>query len=353
MAKLHECRLEFIKLRAKEVPYSVISEKLGVSKTTLVKWNKLLCNEIGNQREIVVESLLHQYQFTRLLRLEQLLKLFNKIDCAIEKCDFSKIPLDKLFNMRMTCMKEIKKEKPRCIVTDLNLDIPDNIGFLDSSTDEEPEIDNLLSPLKPENSTSDDIQGEVSGNETKGAIEKGKSGIDADENEMPSSSNKKETVKSYKDNSSDIEKKDKAIRDLMQYENKAIYSPSFLLDDVLKPENVTKMMCDIMLGKTDNNTSTSLSNIFEKMKNQLQQKSMSKGLKSLSDDSEVPLEKTQSAFTFPENHGFKSNLSKEKYEILGRVDPVGATSYLIFRINQNPILFSISLQFALYCCFII
>lgn len=101
----------FIELRAKEVPYEQISQEIGVSKPTLLKWGKDLELEINNRRAIELEYLQHKHCVSKRKRLEfyggQLERLYQEL----KKRNLSDIPTEKLFDMVMKTVISLKQEE--------------------------------------------------------------------------------------------------------------------------------------------------------------------------------------------------------------------------------------------------
>ena len=64
MAKSAECKLQFIKLRAKGFSYTEISKKLNISRPVQVKWNKQFESLIADFKVLEYEKLLDEYSLT-------------------------------------------------------------------------------------------------------------------------------------------------------------------------------------------------------------------------------------------------------------------------------------------------
>ncbi len=63
-------REKFVDLRANGISYDKISQELGISKPTLIKWGKECQNEISNRLYFDYESLLEEFCLRKKARLE-------------------------------------------------------------------------------------------------------------------------------------------------------------------------------------------------------------------------------------------------------------------------------------------
>ena len=102
---------QFIELRAKGMSFAKISEQLGVSKPTLIKWSRELEIDIKNMRAVEQEALREKYLITKEKRLEQLGENLDKIKQEIAKRDLSEIATEKLFYLNLKILQEIKTEE--------------------------------------------------------------------------------------------------------------------------------------------------------------------------------------------------------------------------------------------------
>ncbi len=107
MAKSAECKLQFIKLRAKGFSYSEISKKLNISKPVQVRWNKQFERLIESSKILECEKLLHEYKQTVFDRFRTNCQIISKLDDEIMKRDFSDIPTEKLLSMRTNYIEQL------------------------------------------------------------------------------------------------------------------------------------------------------------------------------------------------------------------------------------------------------
>ena len=103
-------QLEFVQLRAENVSYERIAEKLNVSRSTLRRWADDLRDEIEERKEERLQEVYDLYRMAKIARLERLGKTLQKIDEQLEKADLSKIPPDKLLDFLLKYQEAIKAE---------------------------------------------------------------------------------------------------------------------------------------------------------------------------------------------------------------------------------------------------
>ena len=89
----------FIELRANNVSFAKIAKKLGVSKTTLIKWAKDRQYDIINQRSYNIEALQEQYRVGKQHRIKMLADRLEKLLEEAEKRDLGDLPTIKLFEL--------------------------------------------------------------------------------------------------------------------------------------------------------------------------------------------------------------------------------------------------------------
>ncbi len=103
---------KFIELRAKNKSFQSISDEIGVSKTTLIKWSKEFDYEIRNLYNLEMEALLEDYQATREQRIQYLGTLQDKILTELEKRDLTDIRTDKLLDMLLKTSDKVMELQP-------------------------------------------------------------------------------------------------------------------------------------------------------------------------------------------------------------------------------------------------
>lgn len=89
----------FIELRSTGLSLEKISQKLNVSKPTLIKWSKDHKIEIENLRAISHEHILNHFKLSREAHLERIAKIYSKGITELETRDLSSLPIDKLLKV--------------------------------------------------------------------------------------------------------------------------------------------------------------------------------------------------------------------------------------------------------------
>lgn len=110
MAKDINKKNEFILLRAEGKSYTFITQKLEISKTTCIKWNRELEAKILEQKQDNINSLYKAYNITKEARIERLGTTLNKIDMALENVDFTTIAPEKLLDYKLKYTQALKEE---------------------------------------------------------------------------------------------------------------------------------------------------------------------------------------------------------------------------------------------------
>lgn len=110
MAKDLSKKNDFILLRAEGRSYSFITQKLAISKTTCIKWNKELEEKILEQKQDNLNNLYKSYNLTKEARIERLGTTLKKIDSALENVDYSTIAPEKLLDFKLKYTQALKQE---------------------------------------------------------------------------------------------------------------------------------------------------------------------------------------------------------------------------------------------------
>ncbi|BDH62889.1 hypothetical protein MTP04_30190 [Lysinibacillus sp. PLM2] len=113
---------EFIQLRSQGTSFNKIAEKLKVSKTTLIEWNKEFEKEIANLKAIELEELFQMYYVQKRKRIEIYGNQLEKIIGEIEKRNLSDLQTDKLFELKLKYLEHLKKEE-----IDLSIQIEEDL----------------------------------------------------------------------------------------------------------------------------------------------------------------------------------------------------------------------------------
>jgi len=112
-----EKKPEFVELRAKGLSLARIAERLSVSKTTLIAWEKELCNEIAEARFLEMQSLLETYKACKAERVKFLGKLYQRLTDELAKRDLSEVDLFKLLEMLLKVEARLESELSKVKLT--------------------------------------------------------------------------------------------------------------------------------------------------------------------------------------------------------------------------------------------
>jgi len=102
----------FIELRAQGLPFVKIAAEIGVSKTTLVNWEREFEEEIDNLRAVELEALYDKYHLSARKKVEYFGDILNRIQGELETRDLSTIPTEKLFAMYAHFFREAERALP-------------------------------------------------------------------------------------------------------------------------------------------------------------------------------------------------------------------------------------------------
>jgi hypothetical protein len=102
-------RARFVALRGGGVSYLKISEEIGVSTRTLVRWSKELVLEISNQRALEYERLREEYMLGREHQIRIAGAQLSQITQELLNRELDDVATPKLFEMRRKMLKEINE----------------------------------------------------------------------------------------------------------------------------------------------------------------------------------------------------------------------------------------------------
>lgn len=105
-----EAKERFIELRAEGLSFDTIGQQLDISKPTLIKMSRELSAKIEQLKYINLEAIAERYKAMKAGRLESIGRLLEKIDSAIEAVDFSRVPAEKLIELRLRLTDKMKAE---------------------------------------------------------------------------------------------------------------------------------------------------------------------------------------------------------------------------------------------------
>jgi len=111
--KDNKTKERFIELRAEGWSFNRIAKKLGVSKQTLLSWSREFEYEIGNLREVELESLREKFYLTKQARIEFFGKQLERIKQALDQRKLTELSTVKLFDLLIKMGNEIKEEEEK------------------------------------------------------------------------------------------------------------------------------------------------------------------------------------------------------------------------------------------------
>jgi len=123
---------KFIQLRGNGLSFDKIVEEIGVSKGTLLKWDKELKQEISEVRFIELESMIQKYGVLRTERVKSYGEMLEKYRKELTQRDLSDVSTNKLLDMALIVedrlreeMKDIRHYSKETKVSGLELAFPD------------------------------------------------------------------------------------------------------------------------------------------------------------------------------------------------------------------------------------
>jgi len=105
-----ELKIEYVRLRAEGQSYSVIAEKLHISKSTCTSWERELKDQIDELKRAELAELCEAYGMTKEARIRTLGDTLGKIEDALGKADFSTVDPAKLLDYKLKYTEALKGE---------------------------------------------------------------------------------------------------------------------------------------------------------------------------------------------------------------------------------------------------
>jgi len=109
---------KFIELRAQGNSFDKIAEEIGMSKQTLLNWNKKFEDDVQSLKGVEIRSLQEQFFATKEQRMKGLGEKIKAINAALDKKDFSDLGTDKLLDYFIKYMYILKKESNEMDLSD-------------------------------------------------------------------------------------------------------------------------------------------------------------------------------------------------------------------------------------------
>ncbi|MGZ4892157.1 MAG: hypothetical protein ACXV2B_07865 [Halobacteriota archaeon] len=101
-----------MELRGQGLPLAKIAAEIGVSKTTLINWDRDLKEKIDNRRAVELEALYDKFYLSTLKQVEFFGDILNRIQRELETRDLSELPTEKLFAMYAHFYREAQHALP-------------------------------------------------------------------------------------------------------------------------------------------------------------------------------------------------------------------------------------------------
>jgi len=105
-----EQKEKFIELRAAGLSFDTIAQQLDISKPTLIKLSRELSADIEKLKFINLEAIAERHKVLRAERLDSLGRLLDKVNEAIERADFSKVPVERLIELQFKLTDRLRAE---------------------------------------------------------------------------------------------------------------------------------------------------------------------------------------------------------------------------------------------------
>ena len=105
-----EKKERFVRLRAQGLPYSEIENELGVTKKTLIKWERELLEDIKEEQAAEIEHIRSVYWAEKRGRIDFLMERLKRLHAEEQKRDLSEIDMAKIMALESQTSKELKKE---------------------------------------------------------------------------------------------------------------------------------------------------------------------------------------------------------------------------------------------------
>lgn len=106
----NEVKAKFIEMRAKGLSIRATAKELKLSPQTLSNWQAELEEEIAGLKAVELESLYEQYHLLKEHRLQLLGEQLQDIKDELSKRDLSEVPTDKLLDIQLRYLDDIRKE---------------------------------------------------------------------------------------------------------------------------------------------------------------------------------------------------------------------------------------------------
>ncbi len=110
MSKDNDTKNRFIELRGNGLSFDKIVKDIGVSKGTLLKWDKEFKQEISEVRFIELESMIQKYGVLRTERVKSYGEMLEKYRKELGNRDLSDVSTNKLLDMALIVEDRLREE---------------------------------------------------------------------------------------------------------------------------------------------------------------------------------------------------------------------------------------------------
>lgn len=127
-----EDKEKFIELRAQGLSFAKISDKIGVSKPILMRWNNDFQKEISNSSFLVAEELLEKYQLMKASRVKMFAELLSRALQELEAREFKLCSSKELLNFIKFFDSRLKSEAAsiNCITDNPSWDLLEDMEVI-------------------------------------------------------------------------------------------------------------------------------------------------------------------------------------------------------------------------------
>ena len=105
-----ERKAEFVRLRAKGLPYTKIARRLGVAKSTLANWNAELEAEVASAKAVELEALQEEFFLLKEGRIRLLGELVKRLRAELANRDLADVPTDRALELLLKYHAALKEE---------------------------------------------------------------------------------------------------------------------------------------------------------------------------------------------------------------------------------------------------
>lgn len=108
--KSQDVKQEFVQLRAAGKSYRAIAKELHIAQSTCCTWEKELGAEIAQLKQDELNALYDTYGMKKAASIKRLGETLAQVEAAIDKADLSKVPPEKLLELKLRYLDALQKE---------------------------------------------------------------------------------------------------------------------------------------------------------------------------------------------------------------------------------------------------